>query len=145
MTSRSRIAVAVLALFLGVGVLALRAQEKLTLTAPVAQTSIADYQVQEIHILRANWIISVVLKSNVSGTISCLWGDKTRGVTPNVGLTCSNGYTNTATAPVGFADVQAMIVALNKANMGTTSLEKRIYNQLVSDGAFVGSVTGSPQ
>lgn len=123
----------------------LLAQEKLTLTSPVAQTSIADYQVQEIHILRANWIISVVLKSNVSGTITCLWGDKARGVTPNIGLTCSNGYTNTATAPVGFADVQALIVALNKANLTSNSLEKRVYSQLVSDGAFVGSITGSPQ
>lgn len=129
----------------------LSGQEKLTLTSPVSQSSIADYQVQEIHIYRSHWIISVTLKSNVSGTIVCLWGDKSRGVSPsitsNIGLSCSNGYVNSATAPVGFADVQAMIIALNKANLSGAggSLEKRIYGQLVTDGVFAGSVTGSPQ
>lgn len=38
-----------------------------------------------------------------------------------------------------------LIVALNKANLSTTSLQKRILNQLVTDGLLSGTVTGTPE
>lgn len=37
-----------------------------------------------------------------------------------------------------------MMIALNKANLSTNSLHKRILNQLVTDGLLAGSVTGTP-
>lgn len=37
-----------------------------------------------------------------------------------------------------------LIVALNKMNLSVISLERRILNQLISDGKLVGTVTGTP-
>ena len=117
---------------------AVRGQEKLTLASPTSQPSIAEYQVDYIGISRGAWSIMVELKPDAAGAsrIQCSW--------QLVTLACSNGYTATG-KPVGFASAQAMIVALNKANLSSNSLEKRVYNQLITDGAFTGSVTGSPQ
>lgn len=124
--------------------LAPHAQEKLTLTTPVSQTSLTDYQVDYIGISRAAFTVVVQMHPNNAGlpNIVCSWG----ALSNNKGLSCSNGFAS-ATAPTGFATAQAMIIALNKANLSTAgnSLEARIYTQLVTDGAFVGSVSGTPQ
>ena len=125
----------------------LKAQEIATLTTPATQPSITQYQVTLIGINRLNWQISLNFTPNTGPSISCTYGSGPVPVAApsgNVGITCSNGYTN-ASAPSGFATVQAMIVALNKANMTTISLEKRIYNQVIADGVFAASVTGTPQ
>lgn len=37
-----------------------------------------------------------------------------------------------------------LIIALNKANLSTISLEKRIFNQLIGDGVLSGTVSGNP-
>lgn len=37
-----------------------------------------------------------------------------------------------------------LMIALNKANMATISLEKRIFNQLIADGKLSGTVSGVP-
>ena len=37
-----------------------------------------------------------------------------------------------------------LILALNKANLTTVSLERRILNQLVADGVIAGTITGTP-
>ena len=37
-----------------------------------------------------------------------------------------------------------LMSALNKANLSTNSLHKRILNQLVTDGEISGTVSGSP-
>lgn len=43
------------------------------------------------------------------------------------------------------AEATALMVALNKANLTTNSLHKRVLNQLASDGKLpAGSVTGTP-
>lgn len=39
---------------------------------------------------------------------------------------------------------QSLLVALNKANLSTTSLHRRIIDRLVSDGVIAGTVSGSP-
>ncbi len=44
----------------------------------------------------------------------------------------------------GGATATALLVSLNKANLSTTSLHKRIINQLVGDGVIAGTVSGSP-
>ena len=125
----------------------IKAQEIATLTTPATQPSITQYQVTFIGINRLNWQISLNFTPNTGPSISCTYG---AGPVPiaapssNVGITCSNGFIN-MNAPSGFATVQAMIIALNKANMTTISLEKRIYNQVIADGVFAASVTGVPQ
>ena len=47
---------------------------------------------------------------------------------------------NASTNPTG----AALIISLNKANLSTTSLERRIINQLVSSGFLAGTVSGTP-
>jgi hypothetical protein len=37
-----------------------------------------------------------------------------------------------------------LMIALNKANLSTTSLQKRIFLQLIADGYIAGSITGTP-
>lgn len=87
----------------------------LTLTTP---QSVTDYR---ISIIKFNWDeakITVVLKD-------------TQGDTVTVGYT---GETATS-----------LMVALNKANLSTNSLQKRTLEQLVTDGKIpAGTVSGSP-
>lgn len=42
------------------------------------------------------------------------------------------------------AVAQSLLVALNKANLSTTSLHRRIIDRLIADGVIAGSVSGSP-
>jgi hypothetical protein len=37
-----------------------------------------------------------------------------------------------------------LMIALNKANLSTTSLQKRVLQQLVADGKLAGTISGSP-
>lgn len=37
-----------------------------------------------------------------------------------------------------------LMVALNKANLSTKSLQRRILEQLVADGKLVGTISGTP-
>lgn len=37
-----------------------------------------------------------------------------------------------------------LLIALNKANLSTTSLEKRVLNQAITDGKLSGTIAGSP-
>jgi hypothetical protein len=42
------------------------------------------------------------------------------------------------------ATADTLIIALNKANLTTISLEKRVLNQAVTDGKLSGTISGSP-
>lgn len=42
------------------------------------------------------------------------------------------------------AAATTLMIALNKANMATTSLHRRVINQLVTDAVIAGTVSGSP-
>lgn len=46
-----------------------------------------------------------------------------------------------STVPTGIS----LIISLNKANLATISLEKRIMNQLVSSGFIAGTISGVPE
>jgi hypothetical protein len=37
-----------------------------------------------------------------------------------------------------------LMIALNKANLSTVSLQHRVLNQLIADGLISGTVTGTP-
>lgn len=45
-----------------------------------------------------------------------------------------------------YTDTQAdsLILALNRANLGVKSAERRILEQLIADGKEVGTITGAP-
>lgn len=122
------------------------AQEKLTLTTPVTQPNITDYSPRYLGIAAApTWTLTVELKPNTATAqnITCTWGS----LANNKGLVCSHGTFGATTAPSGQASTQAWIIAINKANHSTAnnSLNAQIMNMLISDGAFTGSVTGTPQ
>lgn len=42
------------------------------------------------------------------------------------------------------ADALALMVALNKANLSTRSLQRRVLERLVTDGKLTGTVSGTP-
>lgn len=90
--------------------------EVLTLTTPI---SVSTYAVNELQMNRKLRFINVEVEDNQGKIIRASWG----------GLIAYN-----------------LILALNKANLSAgNSLEKRILQQLVTDGYLPpGSVTGSP-
>lgn len=48
------------------------------------------------------------------------------------------------TAPAERAKALALMTALNKANLSTKSLQRRILEQLLADGLLAGTVAGVP-
>lgn len=91
--------------------------EILTLTAPIVPPSITTWRVT---FLGLDWD---------AATISI----RLRGPNGEV-KTC--GYQGSAAT--------SMMVALNKANLSSNSLHKRVLTQLVSDGEIAGTISGSP-
>jgi len=89
--------------------------ETLTLTSP---QSVTNYSVL---VLKLDWekkAIVVVLRDTQGDKIKC-------------------AYTGSV--------AESLIIALNKANLSTNSLQKRIIEQLVTDGKLpAGTVTGTP-
>lgn len=115
------------------------AQEKITLTVPISQPAVSDFTIDSLTINRTPASFSVVLKPNNTNisNITCTWNQ-------GQGVSCTNGYVNTA-APTGYASVQAFIIAFNKANYTTTSINKTFCLQLIADGIASGTCTGTPQ
>lgn len=95
--------------------------ESVDLTAPIAKPSITNYALDYLTLDVGNSSILVVLKGNTGDTIQKVY--------------------NSTTTPTG----ASLLSALNTSNNSTTSLIKRVYNRLISDGVLVGSVSGSPQ
>lgn len=91
--------------------------EQLNLTTPIVPPTITNYRVV---LLELNW------KSAFIG----------------IGMEGPNGET----FRYSYSGVTAtnLMIALNKANLSTTSLQKRILNQLLADGVVVGTVSGTP-
>ena len=92
--------------------------EQLALTVAIVPPSRTTYTVQELHL---NWPTAVIQ--------AMLLGSD--GVLVVVGWEGSAATT--------------LMVALNKANLSTTSLQKRVLQQAVTDGKLpAGTVTGTP-
>ena len=91
--------------------------EILTLTSPIVPPSITTWRVSY---LALNW----------------------DGESITVGLRGSNGETKNHS--YSGATAISLMTALNKANLSTISLHRRIINQLVTDGVILGTVSGSP-
>lgn len=109
-------------------------QEKATLTTPIAQPSIVDVQISRITIARLpTWELTIDYIDNLGKTQ----------------VDSHQGVFNATLNPNG-ADV--LVKALNKANLSTSSLEKRAITHLQDAAAHdgiakvpPGAVTGSPQ
>lgn len=114
-------------MFIGAGLL-LPAQEVVTLSAPIVATPSAT--VMRPARVEFNLILGTVQVSVypwVNGAFVT--------TAPPLNVTY-----NASTTPTG----ASLIVSLNKANLSTTSLEKRILNQLISSGFLEGSISGTP-
>jgi hypothetical protein len=109
-----------LALVLSLTVVA-SAQERIDLTAPETKPNTTSYSLSALHLDWDNGTILVFLKG-ANGEVFV------------------KAYTPTTT-PTGVS----LIISLNKANLSVTSLQKRIYQQLIADGVKVGTISGTPQ
>jgi len=97
--------------------------EKIDLTTPIAGTA-----------SRNNYtVIGVVLYWGLNETDAYikarLLGDDGLVVSHNVGQ-----------GPVA----RTRMIALNKANLSSNSLQKRVLDQLVTDGVLAGTISGTP-
>jgi hypothetical protein len=91
--------------------------EKLALTMPEVPPTIVDWQVQRLDL---DWAASRI----------------------EIALLGTNGESR-AFAYTG-TPARTLMVVLNKANLTTNSLHRRILTQLVTDGLLAGIVTGLP-
>lgn len=91
--------------------------ERCDLTTPVTQPTIDNYTVASLTLDWYEARISIILRDNDGKSVHFMY----------------EGATATA-----------LMVALNKANLTSNSLQKRIFTQLISDGKLIGTVSGSP-
>lgn len=105
------------------------AQEIVTLSSPIVATATST-------VMRPSRVEFNVLLGTVQVTLYPWNG--TAFVTTGKPL---NVVYDASTTPTG----ASLIISLNKANLSTTSLERRIINQLVSSGYLAGTVSGTPQ
>jgi hypothetical protein len=100
--------------------LALRAQERIDLTTPV-QTTVTNWSITTFTLRPRQGIVYIRLVSNLGDEVEKVY----------------DGTTN----PRG----STLISNLNTANLSTRSLEARIYDRLIADGVFAGTVAGTPR
>ena len=91
--------------------------ERVDLTTTITPPSISNYSVSSLLLDWAN--ASIVVR-----------------LVDNNGLIVQFDYSG--------ANATALMVALNKANLTSNSLQKRIFTQLIADGKLSGSVSGTP-
>jgi len=89
-------------------------------------------------------ILTLTSPQSVSNyTISSILFDWSRD---RIVVIVGDGFGKTLELIYGGSVAHTLMVALNKANMSTTSFQKRVFQQLVADGKLpAGSVTGSPE
>jgi hypothetical protein len=117
----NRLIAFVVAVLLSLAAVAVIAQESVTITTPVAKTTTSQ-RVSYIGLDLDNRKIVVELKSNLGETTNKVYDE--------------------TTTPTG----ASLLTTLNRSNNSTTSLVKRVYQRLQTDGAIpAGSITGTPQ
>lgn len=94
------------------------AGEQLNLTTPVTRSSTSSYIIDSIHLDWSNKVITIILLDTVTGE---------KPVFSYYGVVAQN-----------------MMIALNKVNLSITSLQKRVFQQLITDGKLSGTVSGIP-
>lgn len=92
------------------------AQERVDLTTPIVQPSIVSYTVASLFLDWDGAAIRIIVKGNDGSRVAI-------------------EYSGT--------EATTLMVALNKANLSTRSLHRRILDRLVADGKVAGTVAGS--
>lgn len=98
--------------------------EKLDLTAPVTKPALTDYRVERLT-LHFNPPEGSSIYIQLLGTN---------------GEAFSHAYVDAPGSPTA----TTLLIALNKMDLSTQSLQRRILARLVADGVLAGSITGSP-
>ena len=110
----------ILTLALIIGVVGLKAQEVVNLTAPITKPNISSCKLDRMTLDITNSVVTI-------------------------GLICTdiriNKEYDSNTNPTG----AALLTALNRANFTVNSLIKAVYNRLITDGVVTGTVTGTAQ
>ena len=94
--------------------------EQIDLTIPevaVPEVSVAEYHISS---LSFNWEVKKIIIDLVSDN----------------GIRKTFGYSDT--------EAETLMIALNKVDLSTKSLQTRILERLVADGRLDGSISGSP-
>jgi hypothetical protein len=125
---RTRILLALLVLFTaGAG-----AQERLTLATPVTRPTVTEYRVRALTLYLGEGVTTADDRIDID-----------LDSTTNTGTVDEN--TQTRRESYGGATANGLIIALNKANLSTRSLQQRIFDRLIADGRIAGTVTGTVQ
>lgn len=90
--------------------------EALTLTTPETKPSNTAYAVRRLELNWGDAVVDIFL-TGVNGESRSF---------QYTGVTATN-----------------LMIALNKANLSTRSLNQRVFDRLIADGLLVGTVTGS--
>lgn len=96
------------------------AQERIDLTTPTSKT-VSNWQIEQVTLLPQQGRVFVRCVANTGETVEKVYD---AGTTPRGSVLISN---------------------LNTANLSTRSLEARVYDRLIADGVFAGTVTGTPR
>jgi hypothetical protein len=92
--------------------------EQLDLTAAIVPPSRTTYSVQQLHLSWDTAVIQAVLKGSDGALVVVGWEG---------------------------AAATTLMISLNKANLSTTSLQKRVLQQAVTDAKLpAGTVSGTP-
>ena len=104
-------------LWIGMGIEIAHATEQLDLTTPITTPSITSYKVIKLILDIEGQGIIITLKSNTNERLEVAY----------------NG-----------PEALTLIVAMNKMNFTTTSMQKKILQKLIADGKLPGTVSGTP-
>lgn len=91
--------------------------ERISLTTPIAPPTRATYTLKRLSLEPLDERVYIELVGND-------------------GKTLEHTYTGT--------EATVLMVVLNKANLSTNSLHKRLFTKLIADGVLAGAISGSP-
>jgi len=91
--------------------------EQVDLTTPITQPAITNYRLNKLDLRWLDQHIRIELVSDAGDVIEHSYD----------GTTARN-----------------LMIALNKADLSTNSLQKRVLNKLISDGVITGTISGVP-
>lgn len=107
------------------------AQERIVLNAPVfTQLGVTEFRVEGLYLKRSH--------PDAAAEIRAVFREVSGGAFVPQGKSLICRYDD--------ADAEALIIGLNKANLSTNSLERRILAKCQQDGKLgAGTITGTPQ
>lgn len=111
------------------------AQERLVLTVPIVTTVGSDFRLWSLTMRRTH--------PDVPANITAIYAEVLSGVFVAGGTTAGPKL---LTCRYDGEEADAMVIALNKVNLTTTSLEKRVMQRCQIDKKLgAGTILGSPQ